>query len=209
MIIGKIRASAALKTENNDSLLLIDCPDCILYKNINKDDDLKNIYEKDKNIFYKIAVTKDEIRNSYEEYGIAELTKKQNNIFLKRKNCFHYIEDGQKVAARAIPEITVPSDHKIIVSSFLPEDYRHLFTLPNSVICSEDPFSANPVELEENSLLGRLDDRLQSIDQNELWNILLNNTKKPVKGSIRYNDKDECFEGYNGKQWRALMWGEK
>jgi len=26
---------------------------------------------------------------------------------------------------------------------------------------------------------------------------------------IRYNKRDKCFEGYNGKKWRALLWGEK
>lgn len=173
MIVGKIRVSAATKTTESDTLLLVDCPDCIIYKNIDKSSDLKSIYEKDKNIFYKIAVTKNETINSYEEYGIAELVKKKKDIFLKRKECFHFVQNGQELRARSIPEIECPDDHKIIVSSYLPEDYRHLFTLPHSVVCSEDAFSANPVELQENTVLGRLDDRLQSIDQNELWSILL------------------------------------
>jgi len=209
MVVGKIRASAAITTARSDTLLLSDCPDCTLYKNIDKDSDLKNLYEPEKNIFYKIAVTKNEIKNSYEEFGIAELIKENDQILLKRLQCFHYVVDGHLTTARSIPEIICPDDHKIIISSYLPEDYRHLFTLDHSVICSEDAFSANPVQLQENTLLGRLDNRLQSIDQNELWSILLNNTKKPVKGSIRYNNKDECFEGFNGKVWRALMWGEK
>ena len=53
MIVGKIRVSAATKTTESDTLLLVDCPDCIIYKNIDKSSDLKSIYEKDKNIFYK------------------------------------------------------------------------------------------------------------------------------------------------------------
>lgn len=209
MVVGKIRASAAIATAKSDTLLLSDCPDCILYKNIDKDSDLKNLYEPEKNIFYKIAVTKNEIKNSYEEFGVGELIKENDQILLKRLQCFHYVTGGQLTAARSIPEIICPDDHKIIVSSYLPEDYRHLFTLDHSVICSEDAFSANPVQLQENTLLGRLNNRLQSIDQNELWSILLNNTKKPVKGSIRYNNEDECFEGFSGKVWRALMWGEE
>ena len=209
MVVGKIRASAAITTARSDTLLLSDCPDCTLYKDIDKDSDLKNLYEPEKNIFYKIAVTKNEIKNSYEEFGIAELIKENDQILLKRLQCFHYVVDGHLTTARSIPEIICPDDHKIIISSYLPEDYRHLFTLDHSVICSEDAFSANPVQLQENTLLGRLDNRLQSIDQNELWSILLNDTKKPVKGSIRYNNKDACFEGFNGKAWRALMWGEK
>jgi len=209
MIVGKIRVSAAVKTNDVESLLLVDCDECVIYKNLNHESDLKNLYEPEKNIFYKIAVTKNELKNKYEEFGIGELIKDDDQIFLKRLHCFHYVLDDKTFNSRSIPDIDCPDDHKIIVSSYLPEDYRHLFTLPNSVICSEDSFSANPVELQENTVLGRLDDRLQSIDQNELWSILLQNNKKPVQGSIRYNKKDKCFEGYNGTKWRALMWGEE
>ena len=173
MIVGKIRVSAAVKTNDVESLLLVDCDECVIYKNLNHESDLKNLYEPEKNIFYKIAVTKNELQNKYEEFGIGELIKDDDQIFVKRLHCFHYILDGQTVKCRLIPDIDCPDDHKIIISSYLPEDYRHLFTLPHSVICSEDAFSANPVELQENTVLGRLDDRLQSIDQSELWSILL------------------------------------
>ena len=50
---------------------------------------------------------------------------------------------------------------------------------------------------------------IQSIDQQELWSILLKNTRKPTMGMLRYNKKDKIFEGHDGKQWRALSWGEK
>lgn len=212
--VGKMRVSAAEKTKESDSLLLLGCKDCKVYKSDNLDTDLRSLYEPEKNIFYKIAVTKNELSNSYEEYGVGELVKSKKQVFLKRKNVLkivniHHTFGATESSSRFLSEIDVPEDHSILVFSYLPEDYRYLFSLDHSVICSEDEFSANPVQLQENTLLGRLDDRLQSIDQNELWSILLQNNKKPVEGSIRYNKKDKCFEGYNGKQWRALMWGEK
>lgn len=30
--------------------------------------------------------------------------------------------------------------------------------------------------------------------------------KKPSEGFLRYNQEDKCFEGYDGKKWRALIW---
>jgi hypothetical protein len=211
--VGKMHVSAAEKTKEADSLLLLGCKNCKVYKSGNQDTDLRSLYEPEKNIFYKIAVTKNELSNSYEEYGVGELVKSKKQVFLKRKNVLriiniHHTFGATESSSRFVPEIDLPEDHSILVFSYLPEDYRSLFSLDHSVICSEDEFSANPVQLQENTLLGRLDDRLQSIDQNELWSMLLQNNKKPVTGSIKYNKKDKCFEGYDGKQWRALMWGE-
>lgn len=188
--VGKMRVSAAEKTKEIDSLLLLGCENCKVYKSDNPDVDLRNLYEPEKNIFYKIAVTKNELLNSYEEYGVGELVIKKEQIFLKRKNILkilniHHVFGATESNSRFVPEIDVPEDHSILVFSYLPEDYRSLFSLDHSVICSEDEFSANPVQLQENTLLGRLNNRLQSIDQNELWSILL--------------------QGYNGKDLQKFL----
>lgn len=176
--VGKIRVSAAKKTEEIDSLLLLGCKDCKVYKSDDPNTDLRSLYEPEKNIFYKIAVTKNELSNSYEEYGVGEIVIKKEQFFLKRKNILkivniHHTFGATESSSRFLPEIDLPEDHSILVFSYLPEDYRSLLSLDHSVICSEDEFSANPVQLEENTLLGRLNNRLQSIDQNELWSILL------------------------------------
>ena len=176
--VGKMRVSAAEKTKEIDSLLLLGCENCKVYKSDNPDVDLRNLYEPEKNIFYKIAVTKNELSNSYEEYGVGEIVITKEQFFLKRKNILkivniHHTFGATESSSRFLPEIDLPEDHSILVFSYLPEDYRSLLSLDHSVICSEDEFSANPVQLEENTLLGRLNNRLQSIDQNELWSILL------------------------------------
>ncbi len=176
--VGKMRVSAAEKTKEIDSLLLLGCENCKVYKSDNPDVDLRNLYEPEKNIFYKIAVTKNELSNSYEEYGVGEIVITKEQFFLKRKNILkivniHHTFGATESSSRFVSEIDLPEDHSILVFSYLPEDYRSLLSLDHSVICSEDEFSANPVQLEENTLLGRLNNRLQSIDQNELWSILL------------------------------------
>jgi len=106
-------------------------------------------------------------------------------------------------------KIEFDDDKKLFISTYIPEDYRELFALKNTIIATEVGGCPSPVELQNNTLLGRLNDTIQSIDQQELWSIILENTRKPIQGMIRYNKKDKCFEGYDGKKWRALMWGEK
>jgi len=100
-------------------------------------------------------------------------------------------------------------DKKLFLQTYIPKDYRELFSTPNTVLATEVAGCPSPVELQDHTLLGRLNGTIQSIDQQELWSLILKNTQKPIQGMIRYNKRDKCFEGYDGKRWRALMWGEK
>ena len=163
------------------------------------------------NFFYKLKRTKDERLFSYVETGVGEFYKKNNKYFFRREHVFFVEKEGINFAPHnGIPEnIAVSQDEKLILFKFFPEKYRNLFTTENSVLCCTDKYTPTPVELQNNTLLGKLDDIIQSIDQNELWSILLKNNKKPVEGSIRYNKKQKCFQGYDGKQWRTLMWGDE
>lgn len=100
-------------------------------------------------------------------------------------------------------------DKKLFLQTYIPKDYIELFSSPNTILATEVAGCPSPVELQDHTLLGRLNGTIQSIDQQELWSLILKNTQKPIQGMIRYNKKDKCFEGYDGKRWRALMWGEK
>lgn len=163
------------------------------------------------NFFYQIKQTKDERHFSYSESGIGEFYKKRNKIFFRREYVFWVERDGTsfKPTRGNVPNLENIEDHKFILLKYLPKDYKNILASKNSVICSTEPFTPTPVELQDNTLLGKLDNIIQSIDQNELWSILLQNNKKPVEGSIRYNKKQKYFQGYDGKEWRTLMWGEE
>ena len=100
-------------------------------------------------------------------------------------------------------------DKKLFLQTYIPKDYIELFSSPNTILATEVAGCPSPVELQDHTLLGRLNGTIQSIDQQELWSLILKNTQKPIQGMIRYNKRDKCFEGYDGKRWRALMWGEK
>jgi hypothetical protein len=162
------------------------------------------------NFFYEISQSKKHIDFIYRESGVGKFYKKQNKFFFSRNYVFDVRKDGGKykpVNGNA-PDIE-ESDCDIILSNIPPTRYINTFFAKHSVLCSTDPFTPTSVELQNNTLLGKLDDIIQSIDQNELWSILLQNNKKPVEGSIRYNKKQKCFQGYDGKQWRTLMWGDE
>ncbi len=166
------------------------------------------------NFFYQIKETKDERHFSYVESGIGEFYKEKNKIFFKREYVFSIASNKEssenyKPFQGKPPKIEQEPDSKLILTRYLPESYQQILASKNSVLCSTEPFTPTPVELQDNTLLGKLNNIIQSIDQNELWSILLKNNRKPVEGSIRYNKKQKCFQGYDGKQWRTLMWGEE
>ena len=181
-------------------------------------DTLKNFPEPEKsaipvgqNFFYQIKQTKDERHFPYIESGLGEFYKKGRKIFFRREYVF-FIEESDTAFKPRFgnpPKLQELEGHKFILLKYLPENYKNILASRNSVLCSTEPFTPTPVELQNNTLLGKLDNIIQSIDQNELWSILLQNNKKPVEGSIRYNKKQKCFQGYDGKEWRTLMWGEE
>jgi len=60
----------------------------------------------------------------------------------------------------------------MMVNSMVPPTYQLALAAPHCVIASVAPFVPTPIPLEENTLLGRKDNRVQSIDKDELLEIL-------------------------------------
>lgn len=164
-------------------------------------------FQPDELFFYEIIEYKDGPRqpdNEIEiERGIGSLKINGDSTYLNR------ITPLSSIDGPITRHISFTEDKKLFLQTYIPKDYRELFSTPNTVLATEVAGCPSPVELQDHTLLGRLNGTIQSIDQQELWSIILQNTRKPIQGMIRYNKRDKCFEGYDGKQWRALMWGEK
>jgi len=102
-----------------------------------------------------------------EEWGIAHVEKGE----LVRELCFSVKEDDVVYTSRT----NVPND--VIdgfgtVRSYIPTDFRHILALDDAVPCSIEPGVLSPVQLQEKTLLGKLDGHIQSIDAVELSLIL-------------------------------------
>jgi hypothetical protein len=157
--------------------------------------------------FYELIEYKDIKRqpdNELEiERGIGCIESKDGELYLNRATPLSSI-DGPITR-----HVQFTDNKKLFLQTYIPKDYVELFSSPNTILATEVARCPSPVELQDHTLLGRLNGTIQSIDQQELWTLLLKNTNKPVEGMVRYNKSDKCFEGYDGKKWRALMWGEQ
>jgi hypothetical protein len=169
--------------------------------------DLKN--QDDTPFFYRILIIDGE-DTIYQEFGVGYVYKTAGIARLRREKVLEsWSASSGEGDSRSPKRIKVTPGSRIFVSTGTPSNYRDMFVHPNSVLCCSEPDKPLSVELQNNTLLGRFNNIIQSIDQNELWTILLDDNKKPVKGSIRYNDENNFFEGYDGERWRTLMWGDE
>ena len=112
------------------------------------------------------------------EVSVARIIKNKRKSVLERLTVLYLstfedgIEDKHSFPhGRVFP--FVPTDNEYLVAyPFVPTRVEDCLPLDNSVLCSVDQFMPAPVNLEEGTLLGRLDDRIQSIDAQELRQIL-------------------------------------
>lgn len=164
-------------------------------------------FQPDELFFYELIEYKEAMRqpdNELEiERGIGCIENKDGELYLNRATPLSSI-DGPITR-----HVQFTDNKKLFLQTYIPKDYVELFSSPNTILATEVARCPSPVELQDHTLLGRLNGTIQSIDQQELWTLLLKNTNKPVEGMVRYNKNDKCFEGYDGEKWRALMWGEQ
>ena len=224
---------------------------------LSEDNLLQNIIPVKRNFYYTIEKVSCRTREQtclLRETGYGEIYKKGRSFFLKREITLKFFDGNDEYNIRPSAKHNFYPDDILLIKSALPDNYINIFAYPYSVLCSIESFTPTPVELEEKTLLGRLNDEIQSIDKDELRSILTdgniisavsetkddinlnskyinlindnanlvspvitakpvhNNSKKPDKpqrGSIIFNTDENCFEGYDGRRWRKLKWGDE
>tara|TARA_R110002051_G_scaffold4447_2_gene23663 strand:+ start:732 stop:1565 length:834 start_codon:yes stop_codon:yes gene_type:complete len=116
------------------------------------------------------------IENSvyFAEQGVGYIEKEDGKLFFVREHACYSGLDAYSLTYNSLGELpdSISGDDPLVISSITPKNYLHALATPHSVIASIDSFVPTPVELEENSLLGRKDNRVQSIDKDELREIL-------------------------------------
>lgn len=167
---------------------------------------LKN-FQPDELFFYEIVQYKDGPRQPDNELEIERGTGCIQTV--DDKTYLNRITPLSSIDGPITRHVEFTDSKYLFIQTYIPKDYRDLFSTPNTILATEVAGCPSPVELQDHTLLGRLNGTIQSIDQQELWSLLLQNTKKPTQGMIRFNKKKKCFEGYDGKNWRPLLMGAK
>lgn len=189
------------------------------------------------------------------ERGVGELQEVDGSLRLIRERAISYYDGTYSATSRpGVFYFFNPAYPHLTVQSYIPERYIDTLHSPHSVLCSIEGCVPSPVELEDNTLLGRMDDRIQSIDGDELRQIITDNNiiaavtdtrvplnvrtpqinllrkdsvlsapslqvrpvytdavkpPNPQRGTIIFNDEANCFEGFDGKEWRRLVWEDR
>ena len=226
-----------------------------MYNQILEEDSLRKVIDPELNFFYTITSfegSRREKRQTSGEKGIAHIIKEKDKYFLKRTHLYARArEEGLFDASTEDGFSAYDLDDYLIIGCYMPNNFTELFILDNSILCTSEPLTPHPVQLEENCLIGRLDGDVQAIDNKELalilghehliesllkndapilagsnyFELLSKNSKilanqiiaKPSKrrpsnrekGSIIFNEKNNCFEGFDGAKWRPLKWGDE
>ena len=148
---------------DRDELMYLD-DDCIP-----SEFEFKNVVGVDYRCYYSLNQVYDNEVNLHER-GVGTIIKKSQSFFLHRD--FPVVWGDNKTAMYPIRDIEKPTSFNgpgyIRVSSVIPPTYMEALASPHAVIASTSAFVPTPVEIEENSLLGRIGDVIQSVDMDEL-----------------------------------------
>lgn len=156
------------------------------------------------------------------ERGVGQIFFASGSYYLKRDFVNSFNDGTGEIRKRSSPFNF--SNQNIIITTYIPEAYSDMLIYPYSVLCSIEAGNPASVQLEEKSVLGRLNDTIQSIDKDELREIITDanivdavedrkyltlnrlilqpsgRPQSPAQGTIIFNPSG-FFEGYNGSTW--------
>ena len=167
-----------------------------------------SIYDLENSFYYRI----DRIHNSESiahEIGVGELVEKDGLILLKRTQPLYVqaVGEERRVAYGTKP-INLTTDDLILVTSYIPTNIIEALPDPHMIITSINDHHPHPLKVEENSVVGRLEDTIESIKISDLPCVAptyANVDEAPkIKGSIIYSEEWDCLKYYNGTEWRSI-----
>lgn len=134
-----------------------------------------NVFGLDVNFFYILENIKEQTP-SYYERGIGYIYQLDNKLFLKRKKVFISGKNSFECAVSIDHQPQMLYSDKALIYSSIPPTYIEAIAPENCVLCSSDSCIPNPVSMIDNSLLARLDNKIESIsfDDDRLVSKILN-----------------------------------
>lgn len=136
----------------------------IEHGDINDSSLFKNVFGLNTNFFYIIEQVDNNTVINYER-GIGCIYEKNNQIYLDRKVSF---VTGKNSSESFVNRTGTPFPFRccncnLVLHSSLPPTYFESLSPANCVLTSSEPCLPNPVVLHNDSLLGRLDNGIESI----------------------------------------------
>lgn len=143
---------------------------------IQEEDSLRRTFDKDTSFFYTLETFDNTDINSRklnrQEKGLAHVKKVGKDLVLIREVALSTNEQGQDTPRDEKGFFELPDDSYVVIGSYIPTNYIDLFYRKHSILCSTDELSPSPIELEKNSLLGRLEGEVQSLNSDDISLIL-------------------------------------
>lgn len=129
---------------------------------------LQNKIGLDIRFFYQIEEFRDKKLISWER-GVGYLEEVDEVMCLNRETPVKYWNGGDSAYYRPNTEPMDISHNSVLrIQSKSPTEFREATAAPYSIVATLEPQRLSPVHLEENTLVGRKDDIVQSIDKEEL-----------------------------------------
>lgn len=147
--------------------------------------DITKLYEDGSFFFYKLEnyelkPTGDRYLASYEK-GFGNIVVKNGKQTLHRVYCFEQYLGEEVLEVRSKDEfLDLDDSTHLIITTYQPSDFIDLCIMPLSVVATRGSFNANPVHIEEYSLLGRDQLEISSIKFSHVVNHGLSNTKNKI-----------------------------
>lgn len=186
--------SFATPVENSKDLLLLSLDESLVIDtdfSLREDTLLQNVFSQNESFFYKIeCFDKSNPPKTllFAERGIGEILLIGGKYYLHRDTVTHF-EDAQGERSTS-SQISFLNNTFIVCYTYTSENIFDLLFYPNSLVCSSSGNTAIPVQLQNNTLLGRLNDSIQSLDIDELRQIF---TDAIIRGIIESSTGNYTF----------------
>lgn len=106
------------------------------------------------------------------EYGIGNLTKNLNTVYLQREDVLQYTVDDitRPGISGVFPSYT--EDSYLLIRSIIPTNYVDMLVKPNSVLLSSNDGNPASIVLTDNTVLGMKDGEIGAINSTDLQEII-------------------------------------
>lgn len=153
---------------------------------LTENNSFKNIFGLNTNFYYVIeSISNNAV--SFFERGVGYAYEQDNKIFLKRHSPFvHGKNQLECVPCRdgvPHPFMCCGNGCRTMIYSSIPQSYLECFVVDHAILTSSEQFLPNPVQLKNDSLLGRFDGDIESVpfDDNRLVDKISNLVSKFTK----------------------------